>query len=116
MLGPRAPRVRNICRDGDTAMISLVGDVDLEHTPDVHAALVRLSDEQPARLIVDLGEVAYMDSSGVGMLVDVYRRVKGYGGQLILAAVQPRVRGILEITQVDQFFTIHASVDEARQA
>ena len=116
MPGSRTPRVKDICRDGDTAMISLAGDVELSHAPDVHAALVNLADEQPARLIVDLGEVQYMDSSGVGTLVDLYRRVHGYGGQLILAAVQPRVRSVLEITQVVQFFTIYESVDEARQA
>ena len=72
-----------------------------------------LCEERPAKLVVDLSRVDYMDSSGIGTLVEIFRRVKGFEGEMILVALQPRVRGVFEITKLDKFFTIHDSVAEA---
>lgn len=94
-------------------LIKLDGEIDLHHSPELHLALKRLCDEQPAKLVIDLSGVTYLDSSGVGTLVDIFRRANGYSGQMILVGPQQRVRSIFELTKLDRFFTILDSEQEA---
>jgi anti-sigma B factor antagonist len=97
-------------------VVQLTGDVDLRTSPDLRENLLQLIKQRPERLILDLAGVGYMDSSGVGTMVELKRRIERRGGELVLAGLQPRVRSLLEITRLDQFFTIASSVDEARGA
>ena len=64
-------------------------------------------------LVIDLGDVEYMDSSGVGTLVHAYRLIKGYGGRMMLARMKPRVRSVFEISRLDRYFQIYETVEEA---
>ncbi len=95
------------------AVVRLTGDIDMHHSPAVHEAIVEVCDQQPALLVIDLQDVHYMDSSGIGTLVDIFRRVNGYGGQLSMCSLNERVRSVFEITRLDKFFKIYPSVAEA---
>ncbi|HWL94297.1 MAG TPA: STAS domain-containing protein [Phycisphaerae bacterium] len=101
--------------DGGT-VIELAGDIDLHRAPALHAALVDVANERPKRLILDLSQVPYMDSSGVGTLVEVFRRVTKYDGKFVLCGLNPRVKSVFEITKLDKFFTICSTCEEALQA
>lgn len=105
--------VRDIRYTSGAAVIKLAGEVDMSHSPSVHQTLVEVLENRPARLIIDLTEVTYMDSSGVGTLVDALRRVRVSGGKLCLVAVAPRVLSVLQITKLDQFFEMHQTLEEA---
>ncbi|MCB9858534.1 MAG: STAS domain-containing protein [Phycisphaerales bacterium] len=98
--------------DGGT-IVSLSGDVDLHHAPALHAALVQVANERPNRFILDLKDVPYIDSSGVGTLVEVFRRVSAYKGKMVLFGLNDRVRSVFEITKLDRFFNICATEAEA---
>ena len=63
--------------------------------------------------IMDLTEVPYMDSAGLGMIVSHYVRCQGRGVRLVLAGVSPRVVQLLEMTKVDGFFPRVGAVEEA---
>jgi anti-sigma B factor antagonist len=63
--------------------------------------------------ILDLTEVPYMDSAGLGMIVSHYVRCQGRGVRLVLAGVSPRVVQLLEMTKVDGFLPQVATVEEA---
>ena len=106
-------RIAEVRSEGDASIVSVRSDVDMHRSPELHQVLVDVCDTRPARLIVDLEGVEYMDSSGVGTLVEVLRRVKGYKGEMVLVALQPRVQGVFEITKLDKFFTIHETLAEA---
>ena len=95
-------------------VVQLKGDVDLRTSPDLRERLLQLVQQRPQRVILDLAGVGYMDSSGVGTMVEFKRYLERREGQLVLTGLQPRVRSLLEITRLDQFFTIAANVDEAR--
>lgn len=101
---------------GKATVLRISGEVDLHRSPELRAALMTLLERRPPRLVLDLGEVPYMDSSGVGTLVELKRNVDKYRGQLVLAALAPRVRSVFEIAQLTRFFTISATVDEALRA
>jgi len=96
-------------------MVRVAGEVDLHSSPDLRAELLKTLAGKPRKLVVDLAGVSYMDSSGVGTLVEIKRLLEQKGGSVVLAALQPRVRGVFEITQLDKFFTIVGSADEAAQ-
>jgi len=105
-----------VSHDADgTAVIRLDGEIDLRTSPMLHERLIELAAQRPPRFLLELTQVSYMDSSGVGTIVDFKRRLERYGGRLVLVGPQPRVRGVLEITRLDRFFTITATIDEARQ-
>jgi anti-sigma B factor antagonist len=96
-------------------IVRVGGEVNLRSSPQLRGLLMRVIAQDPGRLIVDLSKVSYMDSSGVGTLVEIKRLVEREGGRLVLAALQPRVRGVLEISQLDKFFTIVQTIDEDGQ-
>lgn len=108
--------VREVRRMGEVIVVLLVGDVDLHESPDLHARLVEIAGERPKRLLLDLSGVPYMDSSGVGTLVEVFRRVTAYKGKLVLFGLTDRVRSVFEITKLDRFFTIRETLDQATEA
>ena len=85
----------------------------MSRSPGIHQAMVQVLETSPARLIIDLTEVSYLDSSGVGILVDALRRTRKTGGRLALVAVAPRVLGVLQITKLDQIFEMHSNLQEA---
>ncbi|MFH0980938.1 MAG: STAS domain-containing protein [Planctomycetota bacterium] len=105
--------VKEVRREGGTTVVAAQGEIDLRHSPDFHKTLMKLCEERPQILVIHLGEVTYMDSSGVGTLVAIFRRTKEYGGRMVLVAPTARVRGIFEITRLDRFFTIKDSESEA---
>jgi anti-sigma B factor antagonist len=108
--------VREVRKAAEGTVVVLSGDVDLHHSPALHAALVEVAGNRPKRLMVDLSGVPYMDSSGVGTLVEVFRRVTAYRGKMVLFGLTPRVRSVFEITKLDRFFTICESEAQATQA
>jgi anti-anti-sigma factor len=65
------------------------------------------------RLVIDLGDVDYVSSTGLKTLVSLWQKVREEKGSMVLAAVQPRVREVLEIIGLDLVFTIHTNQHEA---
>jgi len=106
--------VRTISTDG-RAVVNVQGDVDMATAPQFRTLLLQSAAESVGPLLLDLSGVAYMDSSGVGTMVYLKREIERRGRQLVLIGLQPRVRGVLEITHLDRFFTIVGSLDEVAQ-
>jgi anti-sigma B factor antagonist len=116
MIENEANLVKEVRPSEDGTMVVLSGDVDLHHSPALHAALVEVAGNRPRRLMLDLSDVPYMDSSGVGTLVEVFRRVTAYKGKMVLFGLNPRVRSVFEITKLDRFFTICENAEQATRA
>jgi len=86
-----------------------IGDGDVQ----LRRSIKGLLDEGHKQIILNLENVKYMDSAGVGELVSTYTSVKNAEGQLYLAGVTGKILGLLEITQLLQVFEIYPSVAEA---
>lgn len=91
-------------------LVRLTGEINLRTSPNLRAKLLAALDHISQKMIVDLSGVPYMDSSGVGTLVELKRNVDRRKKALVLAAINPRVRGVFEISKLDKFFTIADSV------
>jgi anti-sigma B factor antagonist len=101
--------------DGAT-VVRPVGDIDLSRAPALRHHLARTQQQRPARLIIDLGSVPYMDSSGVATLVEAMQVARRHGGKLVLCSLQDRVRSIFEIARLDMVFLIAEDQEQALTA
>jgi anti-anti-sigma factor len=70
-------------------------------------------EDNDALHILDLTEVPYMDSAGLGLIVSHYVRCQARGVRLVMAGVSPRVLQLFEMTKVDKFLPRIATVEEA---
>lgn len=93
--------------DGDV-VVHLAGELDLSVRADVVTRLTSaLADQQPPpdRLVIDLREVSFCDSSGLGALLDVRRAADDAGVAVMLRSVPPAIDRVLELTDVDGWLT-----------
>jgi anti-anti-sigma factor len=87
--------------DGDVAVIALAGEFDLAGVEKFEAAFAKLEAGAPGTLVVDLGELNFMDSSGLRSLVMADQRARKAGRRLAIVPGPPAVRRVFEITQLD---------------
>jgi anti-sigma B factor antagonist len=80
---------------------------------EVRRALAGLLDRGQSRLLVDLDDVGYIDSSGIGALIGAMKQARAAGGDVRLCALQDDVRAIFEITRLAQAMSIHPTRQEA---
>ena len=97
-------------------LIELEGEIDLHRSPDVKQQLQAAIAEKPAKLMIDLSKVTYIDSSGLATLLEGMQGVEFSGGKFYLVAVQEMLRAIFETSKLDEVFRIVASVDAAEAA
>lgn len=92
------------------------GDVDLSCSRELQAHLRKAMESRPKLLVVNLGKVPYMDSSGVATLVEAMQIARKQSTRLVLCRMQDKVKSIFEIARLDRVFTIVADLDAARAA
>ena len=97
---------------GDFHVLELAGDIDIESARELRAHIVeRLADSSP-RVVVDLTDVAFMDSSGLGALVGGWQLTRE-GGEFRIAGASPVVQRVLTITGMEQVFQLYPTVEDA---
>lgn len=104
--------VKTEVRDG-AAFVTPVGDVDLTASPVLRQELKKVQTTRPQRLIVDLAQVPYMDSSGVATLVEAMKTAQQNRTRLVLCGLQPKVKSIFEIARLDTVFAITTDAQKA---
>jgi len=92
------------------------GRIDAATSPQLESDLRDHMAAGRCHLIVDLAEVRYLSSSALKVLLIALREVRTRGGDIRLAALEVRVRDILEMAGFHRLFVIHGSVEEARAA
>src|SRR4051795_6035185 len=92
--------------DDDRHLVAVRGDLDLHTAPELREALDRAIDEGRNRLVVDLTETSYMDSSGLTALVLAHKRVRKRSGQLVVVNVDPSIGRTFEITGLHLLFPL----------
>ena len=110
--GPDSP-VKQVKRDADTLIVDVVGDVDMRRSAAFQQSLMGLLDESPRRIVLDLAEVRYIDSSGLAGLIKLLSHVRRTHIDLWLCRPTPAVRSLLEITRLDSVFSVTDSMAEA---
>ncbi|MGH3320813.1 MAG: STAS domain-containing protein [Streptosporangiaceae bacterium] len=97
----------------DRVVVSPSGELDLYTAPSFQSMLVDLLREGTERLVVDMSEVSFCDSSGVNVLLTALKRARAEGGTVILAGVKQPVSKVFEITGLQRVFVIHPTAADA---
>lgn len=98
--------------EGDVAVVSLSGDVDLESSPKVRSALLDCVGMKRG-VLVDMSGVSYIDSSGVASLVEAFQTARKGHTRFALVEVSEAAMRVLELARLDQVFSIHKTLAEA---
>lgn len=92
-------------KEGDSGVVALSGDLDTYSTAAVESALSEALESYDV-VIVEMSEVPFADSSGLGGLIGVYKRAKAAGKEIRLRKPTPIVSEILTITRMKRFFVV----------
>ena len=93
---------------GDVSVIDVSGRITLgEGSSTLRDALRELATKGQKKILLNLGEVSYIDSSGIGELVSGFTSVTNSGGQLRLLNLTKRVKDLLQITKLYTVFDVH---------
>jgi anti-sigma B factor antagonist len=110
--GLRRPPVAGVDRAGDAVVVRLAGELDLYNAHEIRQALLEQCAGDPERLVIDLGEVEFVDSTALGVLIEARTKLANAAG-FLLAAPPAETRRALEISGLDRHFAIHDTVDAA---
>jgi anti-sigma B factor antagonist len=102
--------------DGDLQIIRARGELDLYAAPELKRRLGDAIDGGKTRIVVDLTDAAFMDSTALGVLLGALRRLRVRDGSLAVASNQPSILRILAVTGMDQVLDLHDSADAALEA
>ncbi|RNI18316.1 STAS domain-containing protein [Flexivirga caeni] len=99
--------------EGEFTVIRLVGDVDVSAAARLRDALARLITCPSERVLVDLTDVPFLDSTGLGVLVARLKQQRVDGGDMALVIPSERLLRNFRITGLDRVFRIYATVAQA---
>jgi anti-sigma B factor antagonist len=100
---------------GTAYVIRLGGELDLYNAAQVRTALADATAQAPERIVIDLGEVEFIDSTALGILIETRTKLANRGG-LLLAAPGLETRRAMQISGLDKLLTVHDTVPEALAA
>jgi len=93
---------------GDVTVVDVAGRITLgEGSSALRDALRDMINKNQKKILLNLGEVNYIDSSGIGELVSGFTTVTNSGGQLKLLNLNKRVKDLLQITKLYTVFDVH---------
>ncbi len=84
--------------------------------PDLKEKLLATVAQEPDSLIIDLTQVEYLDSSAMGVLFQVQKKMHAYGGALYLVGINSTIEMVFKLTKSDQHFTVFADAATAAKA
>jgi len=108
--------IQNVRQENEATVVHVTGRVDASVASEMKKELQDLIDEGNTNLVLNLEDVNFIDSSGLGVFVSCLRRAATKGGDLRLAEVPEFARSIFELTRLTRVFNIKESEEEALQA
>ena len=107
----------SIRRVDSTAIVDVSGDIDLASSPEVRKALLHeVRDNRSPRVVLNLSEVRYIDSSGVASLVESLKASRDIGSRFILIGLSGPAREVLQLSRLLKVFEIYDTEVEALRA
>jgi anti-sigma B factor antagonist len=108
------PAISTTQIEPDIVVMSISGRIALgRECQQVEWAVERLIEESRKKLVFDLSELNYVDSTGIGIIVMCRGKMKTAGGELRLASLQPRILELMKMTHLDQIMQFYPTVADA---
>jgi anti-sigma B factor antagonist len=100
-------------QENEHTVLEVGGEIDVYTAPKLRERITELVDQGNLEIIIDLEQVEFMDSTGLGVLVGALKKVRTLGGDLQLVISSEKVLKVFRITALTQVFTIHDTLDAA---
>jgi anti-sigma B factor antagonist len=111
----REDPVAGVQQEDGRVVVSLAGELDLYNAHVVRDALLRACSEAPERLVVDLTDVRFIDSTALGVLIEARTKLPNRRA-FLLAAPGLETRRALQISGLDRHFAVHETLEDALAA
>ena len=102
--------------DGDTQLLRARGELDLYAAPEFKRRMAEAIEGGKTRIVVDLTDATFMDSTALGVLIGALKRLRLREGTLAVASGQPSILRILEVTGMDQVLQVQPTAQRALAA
>lgn len=98
--------------DSGVTILDLSGEVDVSQAPHLRNILTKLLDQGNGRLLVNMADVAYIDSAGLSVLIAAHRKAQGANGAFGLSSPQATVQKVFNLTRMSKVFQIYPTLEE----
>jgi anti-sigma B factor antagonist len=88
--------------EAGSTRIAIEGELDTVTVGDLREQINKMVEKEPSRVDVDLSALRMLDSSGVGALVSLYKRVRAYGGQVVMIGLRDQPLAIFRLLRLDR--------------
>jgi anti-sigma B factor antagonist len=99
--------------DADRHVVAVRGEIDLFTAPELKQKLTDAIESGKNRIVVDLSDTTFLDSTALGVLIGAVKRLRSREGALVIVNVDQNIAKTFEITGLDQIFTILSTRDDA---
>jgi anti-sigma B factor antagonist len=113
--GVRVPPVAGVERNGTASVVRLTGELDLYNAHEVREVLLTEASAEPERIVVELSDVSFVDSTMLGVLIEARTKLPNPRA-FLLAAPRAQTRRALELAGLDGYFGVHETLAEALAA
>jgi anti-sigma B factor antagonist len=103
----------HLTRTDQRLVVDVEGQLVVNNRQEFKQAIIDQIDLGVRMVVVDFSQSAYIDSSGLGALVSLGKRLREAGGDLRLACLNEDLRTLFELTRLDSLFPLYASLDDA---
>ncbi len=100
-------------KDGAVTIFALGGSLDIATSPTLRAALMEAADRNEHEIVVDLSDMEFLDSTGLGALIGAHKRAAEHGGSVRLVAHEGQILRLLRITGLLDVFSVYPDIDAA---
>jgi anti-sigma B factor antagonist len=94
-------------------MVSIVGRLAMADAAAAREQLKIIIDQGKGFILIDLGGLTFMDSSGCSVLISAFKAVRGKSGRLVLSNLSPEIQSLIELTRLNEIFEVYADTDAA---
>lgn len=102
---------------GTSTVVDVVGDIDLYNSPEIRKVLLEtIRDKRVPRVIINLKDVRYIDSSGVASLVEGLKVSRNMNSRFILYGLSAAAREVLELSRLIKVFEVYENEEQALNA
>ncbi len=100
-------------QQGDVAIVSLQGELDVAVAPKLKSLLKETVEKGQKKIVVDMKNVQFVDSSCLGVMVNAHKLALGNKAAIKFAQSSEQVRKIFELTRTDKHLSFHATIGDA---
>jgi anti-sigma B factor antagonist len=97
-------------------IVTPVGELDVYTVPLFRKVVLKLGGERRHDLILDLTRLTFIDSSGLGSLIETYQKARSVEGEIAFVLENPRILKVLKLVNLDKVFRIYDNLGQALQA